>query len=244
MKRLFLVICAGLATFAITGGNAFGQEERNESDEKLSISVDVASGFVWRGLALNTSPVIQPSVTFTSGKFSIGTWASTPFSSFDYQELDIFASFQLTPFLSIGITDYYDNSWGAASYFEYDKKDTGHAFDFQLMYDGNGGFPLKAMVSTIFAGSDLNSKGKNNFSTYFELGYGSTCRKVDWEVALGAVPMSSGFYEIEEAKIVNLRFGVSKSFEITPTYSLPLSLNFTINPAAKIAFLTAAVNLF
>ena len=243
MNRLFLLICAGLTMFAMTG-NVLGQEEGTDGDEKLSLSVDVASGFVWRGLILNTSPVVQPSLTFTAGRFSIGTWASTPFVSYEYQELDIFANFQITPFLSIGITDYFNNSWGALSYFKYDKEDTGHAFDFQLMYDGSGSLPLKAMVSTIFAGDDLNDKGKNNFSTYLELGYGNTCKKVDWEVAIGGVPMSSGFYEIDEAKIVNLRLGVSKNFEITPTYSLPLSLNFTVNPTAKAAFLTASVTLF
>jgi len=107
------------------------------------------------------------------------------------------------------------------------------------------------MISTIIAGDDLknewNSDGKrkNNFSTYIELGYGNTCKGIDWEIFAGMVPMASeNFYGITGASVINLGLGLSKSFEITPTYSLPLSIKFTVNPTMETVFLSAAITLF
>ena len=246
MKRFFFMICAG--AMLANSSSLYGQE----NPSKFSLSMDVASGFVWRGLTLNTSPVVQPSFTFAPGKFFVGAWASTPFTPDEYQEVDLFVGIQFTPSFSISLTDYfgYDfGGWFAPSYFNYKKEETGHALDLQLVYDGTGSFPLKAMVSTIIAGNDLkgewdHEKRKKNYSTYIEVGYGNTCKGVDWEIFAGGVPMASEFYGIDGGKFINLGMGVSKSFEITPTYSLPLSVKFSVNPAMETVFLSAAITLF
>jgi hypothetical protein len=244
MKRFFVTICISIAAFAVN--SKASAQDGGDRDEIINLSVDVASGFVWRGLANNMSPVIQPSFTFSPGKFSIGTWASVPFiQDWEPQELDVFVNYQITPSIAIGICDYYIYG-GNYHYFDFKKTKTGHAFDLQLSYDGIGKFPIKAMVSTIIAGDDLNNDDKNNFSTYIELGYGNKCRGVDWEVCAGFIPMKSNMYELykEDFNVVNLGLGVSKSFAITPTYSLPLALNFTVIPSAKTAFLVAKITLF
>ena len=240
MKRSFLVFCLCTTIFAGT----YGQE----NSEKINLSIDMASNFVWRGLANNTTPVVQPSVTFfPESRFSLGLWASTPFST-DWgdqpSEVDIFLNLQIIQGLTLNVMDYfvYGSGW-SDSYFNLKREETGHVFDAQLIFASDN-CPAKAMVSTIFAGNDLNDKGKNNFSTYIELGYGKSGKHVDWEVFVGAVPMKSGFYGLEGADVINLGFNVTKSFEITPTYSLPVSMKFTVNPAHKAAFLTAAVTLF
>ena len=247
MKKMFLTICAGLAMLAI-GSSVYGQDKNG----KVNLSLDVASGFVWRGLHLNTSPVMQPSFTLAPGKLSIGAWASIPFTPDEYQEVDVFINFQFTPSLSLTLTDYFGYGywgWSAPSYFNYKREETAHALDLQLGYNGDGGF--KAMISTIIAGDDLKWEGsfvatsKNNYSTYIELGYGNTTSKgIDWEIFTGFVPMSSDFYNIKNGGVINLGVGLSKSFEITPTYSLPLSLKFIVNPSAETVFLTAGITLF
>ena len=239
MKRLFLVFYLCTTIFA-----AYGQE----ISEKVNLSLEVANNFVWRGFANNTMPVMQSSVTFSpTGKLLFGTWASTPLST-DLGEqpilLDVFFEVQLLPALSLFVTSYYVYGTGwTESYFNLKKEETGHAFDAQLKI-GTDDFPLRAMISTIFAGADLNEKGKNNYSTYIELGYGKSGKHIDWEIFAGAVPMKSGFYGLTGADVVNLGFKVTKSFEITPTWSLPVSMKFTVNPARRAAFLTAAVALF
>ena len=254
MKHKFLIFCAVAITF-FGSGITFGQEAE-ENSEKVSLSVDVANSFIWRGLANNTLPVVQPSITFSpDSRVSFGLWASTPLV-IDWEqprELDIFIDFQIAPFLTLNITDYYvycetaDLDWPSPdysnSYFNLKKGKTRHAFDVQLIFASDN-TPFKALVSTIFAGDDLNDKGKNNFSTYFEVGYGKTSKYVDWELFAGMVPMSSGFYGIDNANVVNLGFAVSKSFQITPTYSLPLALKFTVNPAIEAAYFSAVFSLF
>jgi len=222
---------------------------QDESTNRLNLSLDVGSGFAWRGTTLNTTPVIQPSFTFTLGNFFIGTWTSTPFvvdrwhSSF--QGLDVFIGYQLLPSLTIGLTDYFFD-W-STSYFDYRRAVTGHALDLHLSYDGSGSFPIRAMASTIIAGNDVvlrDNIWRNNFSTYIELGYGNTFNGVDWEICVGGVLMESDFYGTERFSLINLGFGLSKSFEITPTYSLPLSLQFIVNPVAESVFLVATISLF
>ena len=244
MKQVFLMICISLAVLA--AGNSLSaqsaQDASDGNDEKLSLSVEVASGFVWRGISLNSTPVVQPAITFSPGNFSIGAWASTPFTPYEYQEFDIFAEYQISSSLSVGLVSYFDYS---SSYFDFKKTRTGHAFDLMLMYGGSDNFPLRAMVSTIIAGADLNDKGKSNFSTYLELGYGNTTQKgMEWEVFTGFVPMKSGFYGLDGANVINLGFGVTKSFDITPTYSLPLSLRLSVNPAYESIFFVASIALF
>jgi len=249
MKKFFLMIGAGMVMLAnITC--IYGQENSG----KVNLSVDVATGFVWRGLSLNPAPVVQPSFTLAPGKLSIGAWASVPFTPDEYQEVDIFINYQFTPSLSLCLTDYfgYDWGWNPPSYFNYKREETFHVFDLQLIYDGSGGFPVKTMISTIIAGDDLerdewneDGKRKQRFSTYFELGYGNTTSKgVDWELFAGFVPMASDFYNVSGADVINLGLGLSKSFEITSTYSLPLSVKFMVNPSQKNVFLTAAITLF
>ena len=242
MGRFFLICCIGLAFF-VNNSYTYAQE----NDNKVSLSVDMASGFVWRGLLFNSLPVVQPSITFSSGKISLGAWASTPLVSRDDQpqEVDIFVNYQIMPFLLLNITDYYVyHSNLSNSYFNYKKEETCHTLDLQLIYTGSEYFPVKAMISTFIAGNDLNAKGKNNYSSYIELGYENTLKGINWEVFTGMVPMASSFYDINCINIINLGLGVSKSFQITPAYSLPLSIKFTINPASESIYLTATIALF
>ena len=238
-----------ICIIGLASNNMYSQTDLSGNGMKLDLSVDLASGFVWRGMALNTTPVVQPAITITAGKLSIGTWTSAPFSVSEYKELDFFATFQLTSFFSIGISDYYAYDLWNSSFFNLKKEETNHSLDFQLMYEGKGNFPLKAMASTIIGGSsDLkfkDGKMKRNFSTYLEVGYGNTSKHgFDWEVLAGMVLMKSEFYGISSASIINLGLGVSKTFEVTSTYSLPLSLILSINPTIETVFLTAAIALF
>ena len=236
MKRVSLIICVFLITLVVNA---------QENGEKFNLSVDVASGFVWRGIPISTTPVIQPSITFAQRFFSIGAWASTSFDILEHQEFDIFVELDVAPSSTLGLISYYGYS-PFGNYFDFKKETTGHAFDLYFRYNGSNG--LKATLSTIVGGNDLRLKNgqlKQNFSTYFELGYGNTTMSgIDWEIFAGLVPMKSDFYAIDGAAFINLGLGVSKNFEITPTYTLPLSLKLSFNPAYDAAFLTATISLF
>ena len=243
MKRIFSMICAIVAIFSMEE-NVFAQEDK---DNKLDVTVDVASGIIWRGIPNNMNPVVIPSFNFKPGRFSIGAGASIPFSPGEYQEISIFAEYEILPSFKVCITDFYwycaDSLGNYRSHFNYNKETTSHAIDLQLFYEGPGGF--KAMLSTIIAGADLNSKeDKNNYSTYLELDYGNTFKNVDWDVCAGFVPMKSGFYGTSGANFVDISTGVSKKFEITSKYSLPVSLRFIVNPATKLTYFVVAITLF
>ena len=251
MKRIIFIVCLGLAALTLNA-------QENDNGRNLNLSVDVASGFVWRGITLNTSPVFQPSATFTSGNFMAGIWTSSPFfirgEGDCFRGLDMFAFYQITPSFSIGIINYFPHDerlyWGDTSYFNYRREETGHAFDLVATFQSAGGF--RAMASTIFAGWDpnptellTNDEWRRNFSTYLELGYGSTTRSgLSWEVFAGGVLMESMFYGVDGAAIINLGAGASRTFEISPTFSVPLSLRLSINPANESMHLTASIALF
>ena len=251
MKRIFFIVCLGLAALTLNA-------QQNDNSPRLNLNVDIASGFVWRGITLNTSPVFQSNATFTSGNFLAGVWTSSPFfirgDEDSFRGLDLFAFYQLSPSFSIGIINYFPHDerhyWGDTSYFNYKREETGHAFDFVATFESRGGF--RAMSSVIFAGWDpnptelvTNDEWRRNFSTYLEIGYGNTTSSgLSWELFAGGVLMESMFYGVDGAAIINLGAAASRTIEVTPTFSLPLTLRLSMNPANQSAHLTASIALF
>lgn len=238
MKRIILLI----SMFFLCVGNIYGQER-----ERVNLSIDLANNFIWKGMATNKTPVIQPSVTFLpENRFAFGLWASTPIipTKEKIHEVDIFVDVLITPFLTFNITDYFVCDDGVPNYFNFGRDTTGHTVDAQLLF-AHENFPLKVMVSSIFLGNDLNDKGDNNFSTYIEFGYGKINKYFDWDIFVGMVPFKSvNFYDVDKFSIINTGISVSKTFGITKNYSLPLSLKLSVNPTHKNVFLTLSATIF
>jgi len=208
---------------------------------QFSAGADLVSSYVWRGVpqeATKGTPNVQPFVSFTVDKFTIGSWASSSLIG-NVKEVDLYATYAFSSSLALTVTDY---NWGFTnSYFNYGTG-SDHLFEATLAYTGGESFPLSGSLNTFFAGAnDLKSDGKRAYSTYVELSYPlSENAKIFTGAALGesvAVYGTTGF------GLINAGVKVSKSIEITDKFSLPVYGVLGFNPYAKGAYFVAGITL-
>lgn len=209
MKTIKVLAICAIAVLSATSAKA-----------QFSTGGDLVSSYVWRGVPQDVTfggtPNIQPYVSFTTGGFTIGSWASSSFTGI-VKEVDIYATYVFSPSIALTVTDY---NWGFGnSYFKYGKG-SDHKFEATLAYTGAESFPLSVSLNTFFAGSDTLATGKNAFSSYVELSYPiSTNAKVFCGAALNE---SAAIYNTSGFAVTNLGIKVSKSIAITDKFSLPV----------------------
>ena len=214
---------------------------------QFATGADIVSSYVWRGVPQDRtvtgnpslgSPNIQPYVSFTTGGFTIGSWASSSFLG-NVKEVDLYATYAFSSALALTVTDY---NWGFSnSYFNYGTG-TDHIFEATLAYTGPEKFPISASVNTMFLGADKKPSDatKQALSTYIELGYQVTPLV---KVFAGGVLGESNNYLTTSAGVTNVGIKVSKSIAITDKFSLPVYGILGTNPYAKNAFFVAGITL-
>ena len=228
-KIKFLAICA-IAVFTVTSAKA-----------QFATGADIVSSYIWRGVpqeGTKGTPNIQPFVSFTTGSFTIGSWASSSFLG-NVKEVDLYATYTISPALAVTITDY---NWGfTKSYFDYGTT-TDHIYEATLAYTGPEKFPISASINTMFAGNDksLTDATKQAFTTYIELGYQVTPLV---KVFAGGVLGGSANYATTAAGVTNVGIKVSKSVVITDKFSLPVYGILGANPYSGGAFFVAGITL-
>lgn len=214
---------------------------------QFSTGADLVSSYVWRGIPQDRtvtgnpglgSPNIQPYVSFTTGKLTIGSWASGSFLG-NVKEVDLYATYTLSSALALTVTDY---NWGFSnSYFNYGTG-SDHLFEAALAYSGSGSFPISASLNTFFAGAaDKKTNGDQAFSTYIELSYPiSENAKL---IAGASLFESNAVYGTSGFGVTNIALKVSKSIAITDKFSLPVYGVLGTNPYTKNAFFVAGITL-
>jgi hypothetical protein len=228
-KVRILAICA-IAVLATVSSSVKAQ---------FSTGTDIVSSYVWRGVpqegSNGGSPNIQPYISYTTGKLTVGSWASGSFSG-AVKEVDLYATLALSSAFAVTVTDYYYNFGAQPNYFKYDAT-TGHVFEGTLAYTGS---KFSASLNTMFAGADKKANGDNALSTYAELGYQLNPIA---KVFVGGVLGESPNYYTTKAGVTNIGLKVSKSIAITDKFSLPVYAIVGANPYAKSTFFVAGVTL-
>lgn len=239
MKKLLLSLTT---TLLLTSSIAVAQEEKQSSAVSVDYSVDLVSRYVWRGLLFNGNPNIQPTISLTTGGFSIGSWASFAVSQ-EYAEIDLFATYSIGNF-SFTVYDYYneyESNLDSVDYFNWDKKTTGHLVEGSISWSGTESFPLSVTLASFFYGYDMNKNQNQNNSTYLELGYPVKIADYNFDLFVGGT-LNKGFYN-DEANIINVGFKTSKEIEITDKFKLPVSATFALNPAKDDVFFVVGITL-
>ena len=157
-----LAICA-MAVLSFSSANA-----------QFETGADIVSSYVWRGFTQTEdkgAPNIQPFVSFTIGRLTLGSWASTSFLG-NVKEIDLYATYAFSSQFALTVTDYNCEFASSKGYFDYTKSGD-HVFEATLAYTGTEKFPISASVNTMFAGKDksITDSTKQAFTTYIELGY-------------------------------------------------------------------------
>jgi hypothetical protein len=256
MKKIVITLAlalTSLATFAQETAPAATPEAPAEKESKFAVAIDVVAPYLWRGIALNSTSKIafQPYASYAvTDKLTIGTWGTSNLSSdaTSYNEIDWYASYQVTPVIKLMISDYYYNNTKKAveaslanededddlsrfNYWDFDKTG-GHVYDLSLLFDfSEEGIPVDFQVNTLVSGNDLNDEGKQNHSTYAEMGYSHSIESagIDLRAFAGGVVNKSAYYVTDGPVFTNVGLNMSKEIKITGNYSLPVFLRYTYN---------------
>lgn len=237
MRKLFITI---LLLFNLSNSTfkSFGQE--------FSAQLDLANRWVWRGVTYSESPVIQPSITYTTPKLNFQIWGSYPFERRAYSEIDFVAEYQFSSVFKLGFTNYFgiNDSIGARhNVFNFNRKSTNHLMDIYTAISPFRKIPLTFQYSLWFWGADRDAvSGKQNYSSYLEARYEKQLvgdAKLD--LFIGGTPYK-GFYASKGA-VVNVGASVSKSLKLGDLISIPLKVEFIINPNLKNVYINAMITL-
>jgi hypothetical protein len=240
MSRLSVLLLAAL----VAAPSAFAQ---------FGLGADMVSRYVWRGYDFGESFSVQPyleySAPFENGSFTIGSWASYSISAngAGANEHDLYIAASVGP-ISFGVTDYYFPGPGASTEddpdYDFFDVENAHIIEPFIGFDGTATFPLSLYVYPIVYGNgDLNADGDQNLSTYIEAAYPFSVEGVDLGVALGVVPMESGFYGTDGFGVVNVTLSASTEVPISEVFSLPVFVNYTLNPEFERTFLVFGLSL-
>ena len=250
----------------------FSQENKMGSDtitsKKIEFNLDVVSRYLWRGQCWGGDYVaIQPSIVYSiTPKVSLGLWATSNLkndyyypdgetSYKGYQEIDFYATYQITDFLQIQLWDYF---WPSVrkvegvdnNYFNYGK-DGVKTVDATLYFDFSEGYkyPFNVTLSTLVAGNDYryDSNGENpkqNFTTYLEVGYSIALfenttyrlfKNIELAPVIGAVLNNkAGYYsyaDYDKISFINTGIKATKEVALGKGVTMPLSINYIHNGA-------------
>ncbi|MDA3910468.1 MAG: hypothetical protein PF448_03815 [Bacteroidales bacterium] len=250
MKQKSLAILI-LAILSLTSVSSFAQTESKENP--FSISLDIASRYVWRGTDFGGSPSLQPGLEYSFKGLTVGSWGAFTTNLPGAQELDLYIGYTfLNDMISLTVTDYFfpDETIGNDHYFDYREDFTGHIFEAALSFNGSEDLPLGFLIASNVYGADakrLNDDGSvagNQFSSYAELSYSFKFIDVFAGANLTAADTDkgeSGFYG-DNLGFVNIGCTVSKDIKITEAFSLPLSVSLINNPQSEKVFLVATMS--
>lgn len=274
MKKslLFLVLILFLISGNLVAQEekALAQSEASaeEGEATLVFGADLMSRYIWRGMDYGNSPAIQPNIAFSWKGLTIGAWGSYAFAKHsiqindstiedagNYSEMDLYISYTFKWF-TIMAFDYFTinglNPNEGNRYFDYKNSTTGHTVELCLTFDGPESFPMQIMASTLVYGDDKDKDStgaygygdKNNFSTYFEIGYNINLKRigVDLKPFIGGIPFGSSWYG-PYAGITNIGLTAKKEIPITQQYSLPVQASLVTNPQAQTVFLVFGISL-
>lgn len=213
-----------------------------KAQSNFSISTDLQSRYVWRGMALGGSaPSIQPSATYSYKGLSVGTWGAFSMCTSAYQELDLSLNYSFCKdMFSVGLIDYsfpiYESNY---NYFDYPKN---HILEAGISFKGTKNIPLTLALFTNICGADSkDNSDKRAYSSYAEVGYSLTCQRIESDFsffcgcALNGAKTNS-FYGNKKFAAVNLGASGVKKLKINDGFSLPLKATLAINPNSKKAY--------
>lgn len=231
--------CVFLFLFVAIGGYS------QQTNSKIFTQLDFSPRWIWRGVSYSEGPVIQPSFGYSDNKFSAFIWGSYQILKGEFHEVDFAFEYKPIEQLKIGFTDYFginDSIKHNQQFFNYKNQTTSHVFDFFVSVMPFKNIPLSFLVSNWFYGADKNTiSKKQNYSTYLELRYDKQYNDINLYSFVGATPHNSFYFD--KAGIVNVGIGCNKTYQVLKNLTMPLKLEFILNPSNENIYLNAVIGI-
>jgi uncharacterized protein (TIGR02001 family) len=221
----------------------------------VSLSADLVSRYIWRGLDVNSAANIQPAMSLTLGGFSTGVWGSYAISWIDPEsdsyifrsEVDLWASYTHTfnngTGLAFYITDYFypDAGLKFGNWNNHDDEDGpgAHMVEVGFAVSGPVSFPLtfSALVNV------YNDPG---YGSYYQLDYRFSAGETELDLFVGAALGSADnpeFYGTDSFDVINIGIRGDRKIPITEKYSLPVYVSVIYNPRQENAWIVFGLTI-
>lgn len=167
-----------------------------------------------------------------------GSYATTG----GYAETDLFLSYSVGNF-TLSVNDYFSEDefdMASTDFTEFKRDTTAHLIEVALAYEAFAeSFPLTLTASVMAYGADLNSKGNQNYSTYFEVAHPFTYGGYEFSWFVGGT-FNKGYYA-DKAALVNLGLKTTYNLKISESFSLPVSTSIITHPYNRDIFMVVGV---
>ncbi|MCD7848846.1 MAG: hypothetical protein LUH63_03355 [Parabacteroides sp.] len=222
----------------------------DESGATFNVQGDLVSSYIWRGM-YQTGASFQPTFSFAIAGFSLTAWGSTDFDGYQAseglanKEIDLTAAYTFgNSGLTLSVADLWWAGQGANKYFNFKSHETAHHFEAGLAYTlPVEKFPLSVAWYTMFAGQDKDAEGGQNYSSYVELIYPFSVKRVDLNVTCGLVPYKALQYYTNGFAVTNVALKGTTAIKITDSFSLPIFAQAVWNPRLEDAHLVFGFTL-
>lgn len=252
MKSLIIKTTLVAAIFSILSFIPCATVSAQEDEKGITFNVqgDLVSSYIWRGM-YQTGASVQPTLGLSVGGFSFVAWGSTDFDGYQAseglanKEIDLTAAYTFgNSGLTLSVADLWWAGQGANKYFNLKNNETAHHFEAGLAYTlPLERFPLSVAWYTMFAGQDKNESGDQNYSSYVELNYPFSVKRVDLNVICGLVPYAAPQYYTDGFAVTNVALKGSTAIYITDKFSLPIFAQAIWNPRLEDAHLVFGITL-
>ena len=243
MKKAFyfvLIILSISRGFALSISDSI--KDSTKTNTNISISTELTSIHMWRAMPSGSGPCIEPLATLSIGKLSLNAWACYAIND-SYKEIDLFATYSWK-YLQVGIFDYYcplpNSSENRYSEFRTDK--TQHLFEGQIIFLGADKLPLSLTTSCFFSGADIDSDGKQRYSSYIELSYHFSLQSFLLNLEVGLTPFKNSMYS-NNPSVFNYGFSVAKEIRITKEWTIPSKYKLAYNPEIDMMYFSVSFTI-
>jgi hypothetical protein len=243
MERKKLIFTLLLSAYLMS---AFSQETET-GKFGLNAGTDLASSYIWRGIALGSGAAAQPWAELSYKGLSLGTWGSYELKG-GFNEVDVYAKYTRKDFSLLFVDLFFPDFTGLdQNYFNFNNSTTGHCSELGLSFNGNDRIPFSVYGGMIIYGTAIDpvadDPSRVNHSPYFEVKYLGELNDYSYNVFAGFTPVKSALYLSDGFDFINVGLSGTKTMNITDKFSIPMKVSLASNPSAKKIFLTVILSL-
>lgn len=220
----------------------YSQEQQAKAPQSnFSISSELTSKYVWRGIEYGNAPVIFGTLNYSYKGLSIFATGGYAFNG-KHSEVDLGLSYS-HKWLTLGLSDYYFPSASGENdkYFNFKNSETRHSVEFYATVAPEK-VPLWLTVSTYVYGADKDLNGEQAFSSYLELGYSHSFNEHHTLALSVGANLNKSFYTSYEDgfNVTNITLKYSTAIPFGK-FNLPVSGSLIFNPYTNKPFFSLSI---
>ncbi len=255
---LFCILLLNAFSTSLFAQDSTGQKK--QSPLTVALGADIQTSFWWRGVVLESRPVIQPGVTLSVGGFQAAFLATHTIGQSAFKSTLMALGYMVKTAnagaFSVQVVDYYYptgpvpynvpnfNADRAKNWLNYKGNGEGaHTLEANASYSGTESFPIGLFLA-------YNFYNDPDRAVYAEASYKVDVTLASLQFFLGAMlSRNSVFYSAPDSPLMtregisNIGFTASRSLKVTDGYSIPFRVTFGVNPTSERAYVVFALSL-